>query len=534
MESELDTFVAPAVELSVEPSVTAAAPVEGSVERSVTAAPEGPEEPREPGARSAVAALASAPAGSAAIRAEVRAKLRALPPVHRLLMHEEVLRWLGEHARQEVVASLQAAVDTVRQRVLAGEAEDHAEDALLSIARDHLATLTTRNLREVINATGTVIHTNLGRAPLAQVALDAMCEVARGYSNLEFDLEQGERGHRYSHVEALICELTGAEAALVVNNNAAAVLLTLIELAQGQKVAISRGELVEIGGSFRVSEVMRASGAELVEIGTTNKTHAHDYRRAIEQGARTVLRVHASNFRVIGFTYQLALVDLVTLAHELGAIVIEDLGSGSLLDLQARGVGDEPTVRDSVRAGVDIVMFSGDKLLGAAQAGIICGRAELVARIRTHQVARAVRVDKLTLAALEATLRLYRDEERAVAQIPVLHMLTETSAELSRRAGSLLSQMALRTDGLALCRVLEVSSQVGGGALPSEQLPSFAVGLKPVTCSPDECIRRLRGASPPVVARIAREEVIFDVRTIFPEQHDALVAAVESALLGSA
>jgi len=280
--------------------------------------------------------------------------------------------------------------------------------------------------------------------------------------------------------------------------------------------------------------VMRASGAELLEIGTTNKTHAHDYRSAIEQGARTVLRVHASNFRIIGFTSQLALAELVTLAHELGAIVIEDLGSGSLLDLQAHGVGDEPTVRESVKAGVDIVMFSGDKLLGGAQAGIICGRADLVARIRTHQVARAVRVDKLTLAALEATLRLYRDEQRALAEIPVLRMLTEPQDELRGRAERLLSHVALRTHGLAICRLLEVSSQVGGGALPSEQLPSYAVGLRSLVCSADECIRRLRDAALPVVARIAREEVIFDVRTIFPGQLDALVAAVESALLGSA
>jgi len=464
------------------------------------------------------------------VTSEAGTKLRELPPVHRLLSTRCAQDWLALHARTDVLRALQSAVDTLRVSIQAGGDPAISEDSVLTLAAQRLEARTVRHLRAVINATGTVLHTNLGRAPLSAQAIAAVVEVAQGYSNLEYRLEEGTRGHRYEHVEALICELTGAQAAMVVNNNAAAVFLVLTELASGQQVAISRGELVEIGGSFRVSEVMRASGAKLVEIGTTNKTHEADYAEALAAGAQLVLRVHTSNFRIVGFTSRPELTDLVNLAHAHEAIVLEDLGSGSLIDLRQRGIGDEPTVRASLAAGVDVVTFSGDKLLGGAQAGIICGRADLLARIRRHQLARAVRVDKLTLAALEATLRLYGDEDYALKHVPVLRMLTVPQEELQRLAYKLAQDLRQAVTGQADVRVMETTSQVGGGALPSEQLPSYAVTLSPHVCSVNELLGRLRLGTPPVVARVVREEVVFDVRTIFSEQFAELVQTVQAVL----
>jgi len=458
------------------------------------------------------------------------AQLRDLPPVHRLLNTERVLLWQVQYGRVAVLSALQKAVDHLRVSLLAGATVDVSDEHVLQDALTVLEHSTERHLRPVINATGTVIHTNLGRAPLAQEAVDAVVAVSAGYSNLEYNLASGERGHRYEHVEQLLCELTGAEAALVVNNNAAAVFLVLHALAAGQKVAISRGELVEIGGSFRVSEVMRESGAELVEVGTTNKTYERDYATALEEGAQIVLRVHTSNFRVVGFTYQTPLSDLVQVAHAHDALIIEDLGSGSLIDLRALGIGDEPIVRDSIAAGVDVVMFSGDKLLGGAQAGLICGRADLLERIAKNQVARVVRVDKLTLAALEATLSLYRDEQRARERIPVLRMLTLSQTELREAAEHLAALLVAAVGEQAVCRVTQTVSMAGGGALPSEQLPSYAVALTLQQISASECIKRLRTGSPPVVARVVREEVVFDVRTILPTEYAGLVQCVSSAI----
>ncbi|MCY0875430.1 MAG: L-seryl-tRNA(Sec) selenium transferase [Firmicutes bacterium] len=465
---------------------------------------------------------------------EVGVLLRDLPPVHRLLHSKEAQSWLQEHSRTDVLLSLQSAVDTLRASILAGERPEVTDEATLAMARTYLHRRTGQNLRPVINATGTVLHTNLGRAPLAKQAIAALVEVAQGYSNLEYRLEEGVRGHRYEHVEALICELTGAEAALVVNNNAAAVFLVLTELAKEQKVVISRGELVEIGGSFRVSEVMRASGAELVEVGTTNKTHVRDYADALEAGAKLVLRVHTSNFRIIGFTSRPELSDLTTLAHEHGAALIEDLGSGSLIDLRERGIGDEPTVRESILAGVDVVTFSGDKLLGGAQAGIICGKAQWITRIRQNQLARAVRVDKLTLAALEATLRLYIDKGYAMAHVPVLRMLTRAPEELQEEADRVAHDLAAIVAGQAQVRVVPTMSQVGGGALPSEQLPSYAVAVSPHVCSVSALMEQLRLRERPIVARVVKEEVLLDVRTIFPEEFVMLVQGITEALAQAA
>lgn len=455
---------------------------------------------------------------------------RELPAVHRLLSTEQVQDWLEQYARSDVVAAVQDTLELLREKLRLGETVDLSIEEILEKIFEELHRRTAMHLRQVINATGTVLHTNLGRAPLAVEAIEAVVQAAQGYSNLEFDLVSGGRGHRFDHVESLLCELTGAEAALVVNNNAAAVYLTLQELAHGKNVVISRGELVEIGGSFRVSEVMRLSGANLVEVGTTNKTHEIDYKTALEQGAELLLRVHTSNFRICGFTYQPPLAELVAIAREFDVPIIEDLGSGSLLDLRAKGIGDEPTVKNSIDAGVDVVMFSGDKLLGAAQAGVICGKKKWIDRIKKNQLARAVRVDKLTLAALEATLRLYRDEEKAFERIPTLHMLTKSIETLRTDAERLAREVTLSIGGYARCRVLETSSTVGGGAMPLENLPTTALAIYPLGMSPAQLVTRLRQGDSPIIARIAREEVIIDVRTIFDWQYEVLIQGIKTAV----
>lgn len=457
-------------------------------------------------------------------------RYRELPAVHRLLMHPLTTEWLLHEARSDVVAAVQAAVDQVRKQLAEDKGGvDVSEEAILHLARELLTHRTRPNLQRVINATGTVLHTNLGRAPLAPEALAALMEAAKGYSNLELDLKTGERGHRYDHVESLLCELTGAEAALVVNNNAAAVWLVLNELAKDKRVAVSRGELVEIGGSFRVSEVMRASGAILVEVGTTNKTHERDYERALVEGVDLIMRVHTSNFRIVGFTYSPTLTALVELAHAHDVPVIEDLGSGSLVDLRSQGIGDEPSVRASVMAGVDVVTFSGDKLLGATQAGIICGKKKWIDRLKRNQLLRALRVDKLTLAALEATLRLYRDEATALVKVPTLHMLTVNAEELRTVAERLAREVTLCIGGHARCRVLETVSKVGGGALPTEEISSFALALYPISSTPKRLLAALREQSPPIIARIAKDEVILDVRTLFEWDFEELVQGVRAA-----
>lgn len=458
-----------------------------------------------------------------------QSRLRELPAVHKVLSWPNVQLWIEEFGHEDVVNSVQKVLDEWRRQILAGSDEPMSEKLLLARVKAVLTAYTSMHLRRVINATGTVLHTNLGRAPLADEALEAIISVARGYSNLEYDLTTGERGHRYEHIEALICELVGSEAALVVNNNAAAVFLMLNELTSGKKVVISRGELVEIGGSFRVSEVMRASGAELVEVGTTNKTHLRDYEQALQQGADLVLRVHTSNFRIIGFTEQPVLKELVALTHAYQLPFFEDLGSGSLIDFRQHGLGDEPTIRDSLAAGVDVVSFSGDKLLGGAQAGFLCGKKAFIDRLKKNQLARALRVDKLTLAAIEATLRLYRDEARAKTRIPTLRMLLSSAQSLQEAAEKLAVDMALSIGDRARCRVLATVSKVGGGALPQVDIPTYAVAVVPFAISPEQLLAALRNGNPAVVARVASDEVIFDLRTLLEGDIQDLLVAVRSA-----
>ena len=375
----------------------------------------------------------------------------------------------------------------------------------------------------MINATGVIIHTNLGRAPLSRDARRAMDAVALGYSNLEYDLEAGERGSRYVHAEALLSRLTGAEAGLVVNNNAGAVFLALSALARGREVVISRGQLVEIGGGFRIPDVLRQSGARLVEVGTTNRTHLRDFQEAIGPETALLLRVHSSNFKQIGFTATVPLAEMVALAHAAGVPVLDDLGSGSLLDTTRYGLAPEPMVQQSVAAGADLVTFSGDKLLGGPQAGLIVGRADLVAQLRHHPLARALRVDKSTLAALQATLLHYARGE-AEREVPVWRMISMPLDALAERAADLAA--TLRGRGVP-ATVVPAHSTVGGGSLPGEVLPTHAVALAPR--SPNAFAAALRAGQPPVIARVVDDQVLLDPRTVTPEADEILVRAVVEA-----
>jgi L-seryl-tRNA(Ser) seleniumtransferase len=386
------------------------------------------------------------------------------------------------------------------------------------------------SLRRVLNATGVVIHTNLGRSPLAEAALAQIREIGAHYSNLEYDLAQGVRGSRHDHLEGLLRELTGAEAALVLNNNAAAVLLALRALALGREVIISRGQLVEIGGSFRLPEIMAESGALLREVGATNKTHLKDYERAITLETAMLLKVHPSNFRIVGFTSEVSLPELAALGRKYNLLVVEDLGSGCLVDLSRYGLEREPTVQETLKAGADLVLISGDKLLGGPQAGLALGSREVVARLRAHPLTRALRPDKLTLAALEATLRLYLEEAQAMATVPTLRMLSRPAAELDRQAKSLARSLRRALGSRVQVRVVDSVGRVGGGALPQSSLPGRALALAVPDLPPTQLEARLRQARPPIIARIEHDTLLLDMRTLLPDDLPVLKAALEGAL----
>jgi L-seryl-tRNA(Ser) seleniumtransferase len=462
------------------------------------------------------------------------AALRALPQVQKLMESRAARDLTARFPRPAVVDAIRSALATMRRAVLAGEVSLDGSCAetltvsLLETARAALEPTGHRHLRRVINGTGIIIHTNLGRAPLAEPAVAAVAEAAAGYSNLEFDLEGGERGSRYQAVTGLLCELTGAEAALVVNNNAAAVLLAVSAIAGGGEALVSRSELVEIGGSFRVPDVIRQGGARLVEVGTTNRTRTSDYQAAITAETRAILKVHQSNYRIIGFTSAPAMADLAALAKTRGLVLMEDLGSGTLLDLASIGLPHEPTVRESVAAGADLVMFSGDKLLGGPQAGIVVGRADLIAVLKAHPLLRAVRIDKLSLAALEATLRLYRDPDRLVASVPVLAMLAAPMPDLERRAGQLAALLG-EIGGLEVTQSGGESFS-GGGSLPETALPSRLVTLRAHGLSTGELARRLRLHRPAVVGRISGGRLTLDVRTLRDGDLAEIAGAVGAVL----
>jgi L-seryl-tRNA(Ser) seleniumtransferase len=465
-----------------------------------------------------------------------RPALRRLPSVERLLERLEADGMLVSHPRPLVVACAREAVARARRRLVNGtETASDAPplDLLLAEARRLLAERSAPSLDRAVNATGIIIHTNLGRAPLSLAARRAVASAA-GYAVLELDPATGSRGSRQAHVTGLLRELTGAEAALAVNNNAAAVLLALAALARGREVIISRGELVEIGGSFRMPDVMAAGGCRLIEVGTTNKTYLHDYEAALTPDTALLLKVHRSNFTMRGFVHDVAPSDLVGLGRRAGVPVLFDMGSGALVDVTSRGLPPEPTVPAAIEAGVDVVTFSGDKMLGGPQAGLVVGREAPLARIRTHPLARAVRIDKLDLAALEATLRAYRDPEQVWTEIPVLRMLSLAPADLERSARDLAVRIEALVGRSASVEVCPTLAEMGGGALPGVDLPSWAVALRPRSEPVDAWERRLRLHRPPVVARVADERVLLDLRTIQPDDLEVLVPAIAAAASGAA
>src|SRR5574341_1697395 len=456
--------------------------------------------------------------------------LRSLPGVDRLLNHTATATLVEAFGRPLTLDALRRVLDETRERLREnGSADPPGDDELIARTRATLHEWIAPTLRRVINATGVIVHTNLGRAPLADAAIAAMIEVAGGYSTLEFDLETGKRGSRSLHAEALLQRITGAEAALVVNNNAAGVLLALTALAgpsreypDGHGVIISRGQLVEIGGGFRVPDVMAQSGARLVEVGTTNRTHLHDYENAIDGTTAAILRAHRSNFAIVGFTTEPELPELAGLAKQHDLLVLDDIGSGALFDTAQFGLAPEPTVQASLEAGADVVMFSGDKLLGGPQAGILVGRAEVINRLRRHPLARAVRADKLCLAALAATLAHYLKGD-VLEHIPVWRMISRPIDGLRQQANEW--KMALQTSGLS-SEIVDGRSAGGGGSLPGETLPSALVSLN--LPAPDRAAARLRACNPPVVARIEDDRLMIDPRTVLPDEEADLLAALET------
>jgi L-seryl-tRNA(Ser) seleniumtransferase len=451
---------------------------------------------------------------------------RALPSVTTLLEAPAVNALLAEAPRAVVVAAIRDVIDHARLDSDSATRPRELGDWADAVARA-VAEATRSSLRSVINATGVVLHTNLGRAPLADVALRAIQTIASGYSNLEYDVDRGERGSRYTHCASLLCELTGAEDALVVNNNAAAVILALNTLADEKECIVSRGELVEIGGSFRVPDMMAKSGARLIEVGTTNRTHIADYAGVLGDDTGAIIKVHRSNFTMEGFVAEADASSLAALGRERGVPVIHDLGSGLLISLDAFGLRGEPTARDALGAGVTVVTMSGDKLLGGPQAGIVVGRREAIAAMRKNPLTRAFRVDKLTLAALEATLALYRDPDRARREIPVLAQLTASVAELGARARRVLDLVRDASRTGASIGVAESEANVGGGAFPGARIPSVALVLD----GPAAAIEaRLRLGSPAVIGRVHDGRLFLDLRTVLPRDEDQLVRELRSAL----
>jgi len=459
--------------------------------------------------------------------------LRRLPAVDELLRQPVIAEAVGTFPRSLVVRAVRNVLDRIRRAILSDQSSGVSrldEAALIQEILAEAEGLAAYTLQRVVNGTGIIVHTNLGRSLLCQEALERLQLIGSGYSNLEYDLEAGSRGSRYVHAEAILREITGAEGALVVNNNAGAVLLVLNTLAQGREVVVSRGELVEIGGSFRIPDVMTRSGARLREVGCTNRTHLEDYRAAIGPETALLLKVHASNYQISGFTAEVDLATLVALGRAHNLPVMDDLGSGCFVDLSRFGLRGEPLVQDSVRSGADVITFSGDKLLGGPQAGIILGRKEIVERLRKSPLTRALRVDKFTLAALEATLRLYRDEETAVRAIPTLRMIAIEVEILATRAQSLADRIRMAVGSGAEVAVVDGASQVGGGALPVQTLPSKLVALTSRRLSAARLEANFRGNQPPIIGRVEQERFLLDVRTLQLGDDEVIVAAAARLL----
>jgi L-seryl-tRNA(Ser) seleniumtransferase len=462
---------------------------------------------------------------------DAQSEYRKLPAVDSLLHEPAIALLAAQYGQVQVTDRIRMLLAQARRLIATGQAAPDSDQWAEWIAEE-LAQADLPSLRPVINATGVIVHTNLGRAPLSQAALRALADVSAGYSNLEYNLAEGERGSRHNHARALLCALTGAADAMVVNNNAAAIYLVLAALCQGRQVIISRGQLVEIGGGFRIPDVLRQSGAHLVEVGTTNRTHVGDYAGAITAETAALMRVHSSNFKQLGFVTTPELDELAAVVRSHNArgqqevILIDDLGSGSLLDTRAYGLAAEPMVQSSLAGGADIITFSGDKLLGGPQAGIMVGRKDLVERLRRHPMARALRVDKLTLAALDATLRSYQ-RGQATREIPVWQMMSATVEELRTRVAHW--QTVLKMHGLD-CRLLEGESAVGGGSLPGETLPTVLLAVQ--HAEPDGVAARLRTQPAPVVCRIQHDQLLFDPRTVLPTQDELLLRGLCAVLAG--
>ena len=451
-------------------------------------------------------------------------RYRRLPSVDRILARPEIRDLLQVYGRESVVALVRRQLEESRQAITGGGTAATL-DALVDVVVNRARKEWQAWPRRVINATGVILHTNLGRAPLSSEATHAALDAAKGYTNLEFDLSEGKRGSRQAHVASLLCQLTGAEAALVVNNNAFAVLLGLAALASGKEVVVSRGEAVEIGGGFRIPGVMAQSGATLVEVGTTNRTYVADYEQAVTENTAALLKVHASNFRVSGFTHEATLQEMVALGQRRGIPVLHDLGSGCLLDSARFGLTHEPMPQESIASGCDLAFFSGDKLLGGPQAGIVVGREELVQRLQRHPLARAIRMDKMSLAALTATLLHYLKEE-ATEAIPIWRMIATSTPALKRRAQRWKRAMGDRAT------LMEGLSTIGGGSLPGETLPTWLLALSPagIPGAADGLAKRLRDSDPPIIGRIEDEKVLLDPRTVLPEEEKELLRGVKEVL----
>lgn len=467
----------------------------------------------------------------------VRSVQAALPSVDRILGLPDVGRLIERHGRTLVTETARSVLAAMRADLANLDdtaAPDIGAEAIAANMEAQIAALLTPPLTPVFNLTGTVLHTNLGRAPLPEEALDAMAAAARGASNLEYDIKAGKRGDRDSHLEDWIKRLTGAEAATVVNNNAAAVLLLLNSLALRKEVPVSRGELIEIGGAFRIPDIMARAGAKLVEVGTTNRTHLHDFQNAIGPRTALIMKVHTSNYEVQGFTAAVAERDLAALAHDAELPLAVDLGSGTLIDLRPYGLPHEPTVAETLQAGADLVTFSGDKLLGGPQAGIIAGRADLIARIKRNPMKRALRVDKMTIAALAAVLQLYATPEKLADRLPALRLLSRAEAEIRAAAERLLPVLAERLGGHAAVEIIACQSQIGSGALPVDALPSAALAIRPKTKKAGAAVKRLatafRALPVPVIGRISDNALIFDLRCLDDEA--AFAAQLDRLRLG--
>ncbi|ACB84745.1 L-seryl-tRNA(Sec) selenium transferase [Natranaerobius thermophilus JW/NM-WN-LF] len=469
--------------------------------------------------------------------------LRAIPSVNELVAETEIQQYLNFYNREMIVDIVREEQDKLRNAIINHDQDltkfmvDYQDETkgikeyLINKIYQMIQSRTEAKFKRVINCTGTVLHTNLGRAPLSSGIMEKLTETVSNYSNLEYDLDQGSRGSRYDHIEDLITTLTGAESAMVVNNNAAAVMLVLKALAQDKEVILSRGELVEIGGSFRIPEVMKQSGAHLVEVGTTNKTHLKDYEQAISEETGLIMKVHTSNYEIIGFTDSVSRSELVEMSHNNGITVVEDLGSGLFLDLTEYGLDNEPTIKEVLDTGVDLVTFSGDKLLGGPQTGIIAGRRELIQLLKQDQLTRALRVDKLSLKALEETLRLYLQPEQAREKIPVLNMLTISQDEIKTRAKLLYDKLSEFITKEYKLEIESNISRVGGGAMPTQELPTWVVTL---TCSSTDLHKiwdQLRQQNPPIVTRLQKDKLVFDLRTVSIKEIDIVASKVTKVII---